>query len=56
MLGRGRGLGSVLRALRTSEAELTVIVAVAEYAGPGPSQTTGTHRRRWRSCAIRWKR
>ncbi|HEY1715727.1 MAG TPA: 2-phospho-L-lactate transferase CofD family protein [Solirubrobacteraceae bacterium] len=34
-VGRGRGLGVVLRALVGLRSELTVIVATAEYVGPG---------------------
>jgi uncharacterized cofD-like protein len=34
-VGRGRGLGVVLRALVGLRSELTVIVAAAEYVGPG---------------------
>lgn len=35
VLGRGRGLGSVLRALRGLEAELTVVVGAAQRVDPG---------------------
>jgi 2-phospho-L-lactate transferase/gluconeogenesis factor (CofD/UPF0052 family) len=36
VLGRGRGLGSVLRALRGTDAEVTAIVTTAEVPGPAP--------------------
>lgn len=38
VLGRGHGLGSVLRALRELGAELTVVVAVAEDVGAGAAE------------------
>jgi len=37
VLGRGRGLGSVLRALRGTDAEVTAIVTIAEAPDPGPA-------------------
>jgi uncharacterized cofD-like protein len=52
VVGCGRGLGVVLRALRELGPELTVIVAAAEYVGPGapepgpgPSPALGELRR-----------
>jgi 2-phospho-L-lactate transferase/gluconeogenesis factor (CofD/UPF0052 family) len=40
VLGRGRGLGSVLQALRGTDAEVTAIVTTAEAAGAGASPDT----------------